>query len=110
MSMPIPPPAITLPHAWAARSVGGGGRVDGQSSDIEGVFVPSVSHSTFSVTMPCALAWREKTGAVPAIFMCCTVQYCAVYCAVCCVVLCGILFNFIVFYFLIYSHRILTDT
>ena len=64
MSMPIPPPAITLPHAWATRSVGGGGRVDGQSSDIEGVFVPSVSHSTFSVTMPCALAWREKTGAV----------------------------------------------
>ena len=102
MSMPIPPPAITLPNVWAARSVGGagGGRVDGPSSDIEGVFMPTVSHSTFSVTMPCALAWREKTGAVQCRTMhidvlYCTVLYCTVlYCTVlyCTVLYCTVLY------------------
>ena len=78
MSMPIPPPAVTLPEVWASRS--SEGRTDGQHTcdDIEGIggggagtgaqvpsyppSRPSVSASTFSVTMPCALAWKEKTG------------------------------------------------
>ena len=78
MSMPIPPPAVTLPQVWASR--GSEGRMDGQRAcDIEGgaggggggvggqvpSYPPSrppVSASTFSVTMPCALAWKEKTG------------------------------------------------
>ena len=68
MSMPIPPPAVALPHSWASRALDG--HVDGQSSDHEGVSQavsyppsrPPVSASTFSVTMPCALAWKEKTG------------------------------------------------
>jgi hypothetical protein len=73
MSMPIPPPAVTLPQVWASRS--SDGRMDGQHAcDIEGgggvagqvpSYPPSrppVSASTFSVTMPCALAWKEKTG------------------------------------------------
>ena len=46
------------------EGIGGGGGGGGA-----GVQVPSyppsrppVSASTFSVTMPCALAWKEKTG------------------------------------------------
>ena len=73
MNMPIPPPPNSHSSSWASppliiSGTGIGGIND--ASYVPRTYAyhnssiprPSSAASAFSVTMPCAMAWKEKTG------------------------------------------------
>jgi hypothetical protein len=62
MFMPTPPPAVSFPHGWGSNSRDGTGTAASRTYPNPQLPRPSSSASAFSVTMACAMAWKERTG------------------------------------------------